>query len=375
MTPEDPLELMLEPELLSGGNDVRLLQDGREAFPAMLEAIAGARHSVLVEMYTIASDRTGHLFAKALAERAKAGVPVRVLYDSAGSRETATSMFRELRSSGAIVTPFRPWGLYTWRKRDHRKLIVVDGRIGFVGGANLTDEYAPDGGNWRDLVVRIEGPEVADLVALFAEVWIEEEEDSLFPTGTPPHAPPVEGGIRVAVMGSGRPAERRQIERHYRHAMAHARRRIWIANAYFVPSRTAIRLLKSAARRGVDVRLLMPTKTDALPVYHAGRALFAGLLSAGVRIFEYQGRVLHAKMMTIDGAWSSVGSYNLDHLSLFHNYEIAAVVIDPSFGARLEATFEADLASAREIDREAWLRRPWMTRLLEQFFWQARSAL
>jgi cardiolipin synthase len=378
MHPVEPRRLLHDPSLLSDGNRVRLLNDGAETFPRMLEAIAGARHSVLVEMYTFASDATGKKFAAALAERAKAGVTVRVLYDALGSRETSTSIFQSIRAAGAVVTPFRPLGWFSWRRRDHRKIVIVDGTTAFLGGLNLSDEYAPasEGGQgWHDVQIEIEGPEVRDLVTLFAETWEEEEDDPLFPKGWPEAPSPRRGGVLVAAIGSDQRRDRKSIGREYLHALRNARSRVWIANAYFVPSLRFHRALREAAHRGVDVRILAPVKTDVKPVYYASRALFDGLLRRGIRIFEYQGPVLHAKTVVIDGVWSSIGSYNLDHLSILRNLEVTAIVLDQGFGSCLEALFEKDCRNAVEVKLPEWRRRSPRRVFLEQFWFQFRSLL
>lgn len=374
----DPRQLVFDPSLLSDGNTVRLLNDGAEAFPRMLEAIAGARHSVLVEMYTFASDATGKKFAAALVDRAKAGVTVRVLYDGAGSRETSTSIFQSIRAAGAVVTPFRPLGWFSWRRRDHRKIVIVDGEIAFLGGMNLTDEYAPasEGGKgWHDVQIEIDGPEVRDLVTLFSQVWTQEESDPLFPKGWPEKAAPRRGGVLVAAIGSDHRKDRRAIGDAYLHALRNARKRVWIANAYFVPSLKFHRALRQAAARGVDVRILAPVKTDVQPVYYASRALFDGLLRRGIRIFEYQGPVLHAKTTVIDGIWGTVGSYNLDHLSILLNLEVTAIVLDGKFGSCMEALFEEDCKNSKEVKLAEWRRRSPRRMLLEQFWFQFRSLL
>ncbi|HZN61614.1 MAG TPA: phospholipase D-like domain-containing protein [Planctomycetota bacterium] len=378
MKAADPRRLVFDPSLLSDGNRVRLLNDGAEAFPRMLEAIAGARQSILVEMYTFASDTTGKKFAEALVERAKAGVTVRVLYDGLGSRETATSIFQSMRAAGAGVTPFRPLGWFSWRRRDHRKIVIVDGTTAFLGGMNFTDEYAPvsDGGQgWHDVQIEIEGPEVADLVTLFAQTWAQEEDDPLFPTGYPQKAKPRPGGVLVAAIGSDHRPHRKAIGNAYLHALRNAEKRVWIANAYFVPSLKFHRAIRQAAARGVDVRILAPVKTDVQPVYYASRALFDGLLRRGIRIFEYQGPILHAKTIVIDGVWSSIGSYNLDHLSILRNLEVTAIVLDEKFGACVEALFEKDCTNSIEVKLAEWRKRSPRRMLLEQFWFQFRSLL
>src|SRR5688572_21840662 len=346
-------DLFFYPPLLSEGNRVRLLNNGEEYFPRVLEAIAGARHSVLVEMYTFASDATGKKFAAALIDRAKAGVVVRILYDGLGSIETATSLFQWLRAAGAIVTPYRPLNWFSWRRRDHRKIVIVDGVTAFLGGMNFSDEYAPEsegGQGWHDVPVEIEGPEVRDILTLFAQTWVQEEDDPLFPSGWPHNPPAHPDGMLVAAIGSDHRRNRKAIGNAYYHALRKARKRIWITNAYFVPSLRLHRALRHAAARGVDVRILAPVKTDVKPVYHATRAFFDGLLRRGIRIFEYQGTILHAKTTVIDGLWSAVGSYNLDNLSIMRNLEVAAIVLDERFGKRLEDLFESDCTISTEVD-------------------------
>ncbi len=378
MRPVDAKQLVFDPSLLSDGNRVRLLNDGEEAFPRMLDAIAGARHSVLVEMYTFASDATGKKFAASLIERAKEGVTVRVLYDGLGSREASTSMFQSIRAAGAVVTPFRPLGWFSLRRRDHRKIVVVDGATAFLGGMNFSDEYAPtsEGGQgWHDVQIEIDGPEVKDLVSLFAQVWTQEEDDPLFPKRWPEAAAPRRGGVLVAAIGSDQRPNRKAIGNAYLHALNHATRRVWIANAYFVPSLKFHRALRQAAARGVDVRILAPVKTDVQPVYYASRALFDGLLRRGIRIFEYQGPILHAKTIVIDGVWSSIGSYNLDHLSILRNLEVTAIVLDEKFGACMESLFEKDCKNSIEAKLPEWRRRSPRRKLLEQFWFQFRSLL
>ena len=371
-------ELFFYPPLLSEGNRIRLLVDGAEAFPRMLEAIAGARHSVLVEMYTFAADITGKKFAAALIERAKAGVTVRILYDGFGSIETPTSVFQSIRAAGAVVTPYRPINWFSFRRRDHRKLVIVDGAVAFLGGMNLTDEYAAvsEGGKgWHDVQLEIEGPEVRDLVTLFAQTWVQEEDDPLFPAGWPLSPSGNPDGMLVAAIGSDHRRNRKAIGNAYYHAVLKARRRIWITNAYFVPSLRLHRALRRAAARGVDVRILAPVKTDVKPVYHASRALFDGLLRSGIRIFEFQGPVLHSKTTVIDGIWSAAGSYNLDNLSIMRNLEVAAVVLDERFAQCMEKLFETDCANSTEVDLVKWRQRGLGKIFLEQFWFVFRTFL
>ena len=357
---------LLDPAALIAGNRATLLRNGTEAFPRMLDSIAGATHSILVEMYTWAGDATGWRFARAIADRAKAGIQVRILYDAIGSQETPTDLWSHLRLAGAAVTPFRPAGWFGLRKRDHRKLIIVDGKRAYVGGLNIADEYASE---WRDNAV-----ELAELLKLFQQTWEAEEDDPLW-RPTPPAPAPTAGSDLAGVFSGNRWADRRSIAAAYVHAIKSAKSRIWISNAYFMPGLRFLRVLRKARRRGVDVRILVPSRTDAWPVYHASRSLFAGLLAAGIRIFEWQGPMMHAKVAVIDGTLCIVGSYNLDHLSLSRNLELTVLLDDAELGRSMSAMFEADLAGSKEIGWEAWRRRGFKARLLEWFWRLFQSAL
>ncbi len=369
------LELGLDPRLVRPGNRVDLLRDGAEAYPRMLEAIAGARQSILLEVYTFAGDETGRRFADALASRARAGVAVRVLYDSVGSFDSPDELFQALEEAGARVLeyhPIRPWARgFSLRRRDHRKLLVADGRVAFVGGLNIARAYdAPDRGGlgWHDAAVRIEGPVVWDLVEMFSRTW----KKGLRATPLnrpPPIPPPVAGGMQAAALGAERWRGRRSIGRAFLRAIRTAERRVWVSNAYFVPAPRFVRALRGAAHRGVDVRVLVPAVTDVPGVRHASRALFGALLRRGVRIFEWEGPVLHAKTAVIDSRWCTVGSYNLDHMSMLHNLELTVLALGPALAARMERAFEEDLRRSREVSLADWKRRGWWRRFVEGFFY------
>ncbi len=361
----------LLPEPLVAGNRVTLLHNGAEAYPCILDAIAGASHSILIEMYTWANDATGRRFADAVAERARAGVQVRILYDAVGSKETPTSLWSQLRLAGAAVTPYRPLGWFGTRKRDHRKLYVIDGRRAFVGGLNIADEYAAD---WRDTGLELEGPIAAGLIKLFAETWTAEEDDALWRPNPPPPAAPA-GPVPAGILSGNNWRDYRSIAAAYLHAVKQARSRLWIANAYFMPSLPFLRALRKARRRGVDVRILVPSRTDAWPVYHATRSLFANLLATGIRVFEWRGPMMHAKTAVIDGELCLVGSYNLDHLSFARNLELSVAVNDSVLGSAMEAMYEKDLENSDEVNREKWKQRPWSQKTLEWFWRLFRSAL
>ncbi len=369
-----PDSLCLHPEALRPGNRFTLLRDGAEAYPRMLGAIRGAQRSVHLETYIFAEDATGRRFAEALSERARAGVEGRVVYDGVGSLGVSRDFFGAIRAAGARVIQFHPVLLsfagFSYRRRDHRKLLVVDGRVGFVGGLNIARDYdSPEQGGlgWRDTHAEVEGPVVGDLERMFAELWDRERQSN--PPVTPSPAPgPAEGGVPALVASSHVFQQRWEIVKHYVHAIRAARRRVWIANPYFLPSRNVRVALRKAARRGIDVRVLLPGKADSLAVQCAVRRLYAAYLRWGIRLFEWPGPMMHAKTAVIDGAWATVGSYNIDHRSLMHNYEVTAVVLSPEFGGRLEAMFEEDFGRSREVRQDEWRRRPWREKFLEDLF-------
>ena len=370
--------LCLRPDLLRAGHRIELHCDGGEAYPRMLEAIRSARRSVLLEMYLFANDATGRRFADALTAAAEAGLDVRLLYDAVGSRTTGNAFFGELRSKGVKVAEFQPlarWiaGLAIGR-RNHRKLLVVDGRVAFIGGLNISNEYASlsDGGlGWRDTLVELEGPCVLDQQKTFLDLWARLRRNDPPLPAMP--IPPMLGDTRVLTVTSQSLRDRWEIARHYRHAIEQARDRVWIASAYFLPSLRFIRSLRAARRRGVDVRVLLPGRTDFAPVLYGMQRLFATLLFAGIRIFEWPGPMMHAKTMVVDGTWSTVGSYNIDRLSGFRNYELIAVVCDAGFGKRMTAMFERDFAASKEIKRKTWKNRGWGRRILERMSYPFRN--
>lgn len=341
------------------------------AFPRMLDALAAARREIIVEMYSFADDATGRRFADALIDRARAGVPIRMIYDAVGCLETPSPFFGRLRDAGARVVEFNP--IFTLRrKRDHRKLVIADDRA-FVGGINWTRDYddpSVGGLGWRDMAVEVAGPIIDDLHEIFDGTWRRLVGERL---ERPPHGEA--GDLPLAAVSSERWRSRRSIARSYLHAIRHAQKRIWISNAYFVPARRFVRALRGAARRGVDVRVLVPARTDIRSVWHATRALFTPLMRSGVRLYEWQGPMLHSKTAVIDGLWCTVGSYNLDHLSFFHNLELTLIALDPKLSAHLEAIYEEDLRLSAPVDPAAWRARPLGRRFLEQFFYFFRALL
>jgi cardiolipin synthase len=350
----------------------------------MLEAIAAAREQILLEMYWFDSDRAGRRFAEALAAAARRGVEVAVLYDAVGSIGADPGMFGELRRAGAHVVEFGP--VAPWRRRfrlerltrrDHRKILVVDGEVGFTGGCNIADAWLPleEGGRaWRDDMVSVRGPAARGLLLSVLGIWRRSGGVPLLHIRR--SEAPVVGGTRVSVLGEASfLRERREISRAYLHELYRAKKRAWISAAYFLPDRAVRRALGRAAARGVDVRILMPSESDVELVRHASRATWGYLLRHGVRLFEWTPGILHAKSAVIDGRWSTLGTFNLDYLSLRSNLEINVSLDDEVFGAAMEGSFVRDLEQSREIDRTAFRYRPLGERLLELVAYRFRKFL
>ena len=368
-----------------GNNHVELLRDGAEAYPRMLQAIESAREQCLLEMYWFDSDQAGRRFADALRAAAARGVEVAIIYDAVGSIGADPRMFEELRDAGAHVRVFNP--VAPWRRRfrldhltlrDHRKILVVDGQVGFTGGCNLANVWLSldDGGSgWRDDAVRVEGPAVRGLASSVLRTWHALGGSPLRRVRPAGEAQGTSGGQAVRVLAESYFRARREISRAYLRELYAAKERAWIRNAYFIPDRSVRRALGRAARRGVDVRVLMPDEIDVQLVRHASRSTWGYLLRHGVRLFEYQSGVLHAKSAVIDGRWSTIGTFNLDYLSLRSNLEINVSVRDPLFGATMEASFLRDLEESREIDRQTFRYRPLGDRLLELLVYRFRKLL
>ncbi len=345
------------------GNQVTVLHRGQEAFQLMRRAIEEAAEEILLESYIFKDDATGWEVLELLGQASARGVAVRVLADAFGSLWTRSGFWREMRSRGCEVRLFHPLFPYPWRQffRDHRKILVVDRRIGFTGGMNIAVEYgSPRSGgharSWRDTHARVEGPAAWELALVFSEAWHRAG-------GTPLEIPPLDveeaaSGARVLVLDS------RPLRGHEESAavlsaiVGSARRSVFVTNAYFAPRRVAIEVLGAAAGRGADVRLLLPGASDVPLIRHAGHGYFDELLAQGVRIFEYGAAVLHSKTMVVDGFVSIVGSTNLDFRSFRFNAECNLVVLDEGTGAGMAAAFEEDLSRSEEIRIESWRRRP-----------------
>jgi phosphatidylserine/phosphatidylglycerophosphate/cardiolipin synthase-like enzyme len=349
------------------GNRFELLIDGRRFFPRMLEAIAAAQRHVLLEMYLVESGAVTTRFIDALVAAARRGVGVKLLLDDYGVRALRRDDRRRLRDGGvelAFYNPLQGTKLLGNIFRDHRKLLLVDDRVAFVGGAGITDEFDPPADPatvWRETMVEIRGPVLADWQALFLEVWNRHaREPATLLLSSPQPAGPSRGRVTFT---RGLLAQEIKHSLFARLRAAHAR--VWLATAYFFPPWKVRRLLRAAARRGADVRLLLPGPvTDHPAARHAGRHLYHGLLRHGVRIFEYQPRFMHQKVVLCDH-WATIGSTNLDRWNLRWNLEANQEIADPAFAHAVQAMLEDDFRDAVEYRFEEWQRRPWYARAAE----------
>ncbi|WP_294994536.1 cardiolipin synthase ClsB [Sulfuritalea sp.] len=359
---------------LVAGNRLQLLESGGEYFPALIAAIDAALHEVQLETYIFEDDATGRRVAAALARAARRGVAVRVLVDGFGAREFAGGLGAVLADDGVEVMTYRPEaGRFAFRRhrlrRLHRKLAVVDGGTAFVGGINVIDDF-DDGRETAprfDYAVRIEGPLAARVHHAVRHVWRLVRWARLGrrppPPAVLPPPPPVVGSMAAALLIRDNLRHRRDIENAYLAAIAGARQRVVIANAYFLPGRTFRRALVAAARRGVRVELLLQGRSDHLMLHFATLSLYDRLMAARIRVFEYETAYLHAKVAVVDGDWATIGSSNIDPFSLLLAREANVVVRGAEFAAQLLASLDAAMAdAAREVRPKDQRHRSWLTR-------------
>ncbi|MEI6028116.1 MAG: phospholipase D-like domain-containing protein [Betaproteobacteria bacterium] len=369
---------------LTTGNAVRLLQDGPATYGAMLSAIAAAHDHINMETYILDDDDIGRQFAQALQAKQAQGVQVNLLRDSAGTFGTPVAFFQRLSEAGVQVLEFNPVNPLTaredwqWNQRDHRKLLIVDGSIAFLGGINISSVYS--GGSfgkarqvdpvaalaWRDTDLQVQGPVVAELQKLFLAAWQSQHGPPLQPRN---YFPPLQamGTQVVRAIGSSPEEAFSLIYATLLSAIGSAETSVRITNAYFAPDPQLLEALVAAAARGVEVTLILPAQTDSWLVFHAGRSHYAQLLNGGVRIFERRGVVLHSKTALVDGVWATVGSTNLDWRSFLHNHELNAVMLGTDFGQQVQTMFDRDLAASDAIELAAWERRSPALRVQEWF--------
>ena len=352
-------------------NRVELLLNGDQIFPAKLAAIRSARVSITYAEYFYAEGPVAAEIAAALAERCRAGIPARVLLDGVGALSMKTEHRKTIEDAGCRLSTFRPIGPLSLRRdnhRNHRRVLVVDGRIGITGGSGVSWKWMGNGRapkHWRDTDVRLEGPVVDYLQAVFAENWREATGEMLGGPAYFPGGRGVGGGVEAQVVRSSWTDGGEPMSNMFLLAIAGARRWIHVTNPYFVPDRPLAEAFLAAARRGVRVVVLVPSTIDHALVREAGRRNFGELLRAGIEIYEYQPSLLHSKTMVVDGVWATVGSTNLDHRSFALNDELNVAVYDGGFAAAVERAFAADVAAAKRVTYEAWQARGLMARLYE----------
>lgn len=367
-------------EMLSGlthsalfdGNVATVLQNG-SLYPAMLEDIRQAGHSVHLETFVWTKGELERQFVDVLGEKARAGCEVRVLIDALGGSRADTAELDRLCASGAEVAIYcRPkwWNWLRFNHRTHRKLLIVDGRKGYTFGHGIADEWLGEGTDpdqWRDTAIRLEGPIVHGLQSVFAENWVEETHCLPAGKGSWP-ALEARGPVRAHVVSSSSGEALSAVSMLYTLAIASARREVLIQNPYFAPDEGVVDLFKMMVERGVDVQLMVPGKhTDSPFVRRAGCFLYEPLLRAGVRIFEFEPTLLHQKIVIVDGEWSHVGSTNFDSRSLALNEEVGVGVLDVRVATELKEAFAKDLQSCHELELETWRRRPASKRLFDRF--------
>ncbi|MES2500228.1 MAG: phospholipase D-like domain-containing protein [Pseudomonadota bacterium] len=421
--------LALESEIVGSplivGNKVDLLIDGPATYKAMMAAIENAKDHINMETFIIEDDEIGQKFSEVLIRKQQSGVQVNLIYDSVGSINTPKEFFKKLTDAGVNVLEYNPINPLNTRKgwdvnqRDHRKLLIVDGEVAFVGGINISSVYSSgslgssssgmrknspkkakvnaedknsvqtnignpnlgpvlannpppepvvpelEGTPWRDTHMQMTGPVVAEFQKLFFDTWTAQKGHELAQKNYYPTLIN-KGNEIVRAIGSSPDDPYNQIYSTLISAINSAETHVFLTNAYFVPDPQLLASLKEAVARGVDVRLLLPDKTDSNLVFHASRSFYDELLSANVKIYEQQGALLHAKTALIDGVWSTIGSTNLDWRSFVHNQEINAVMLGNDFGSKMQQMFEKDLTESKQVTLQAWRDRPVSVRLKEK---------
>lgn len=356
---------------MMAGNKIDILVNGDQIFPAMLAAVRSAKKTITMESYIYWDGQVGRMFSEALAERCRAGVEVKLILDAIGSAPMSDDLKDFMRRNGVDIEHYHPIRWYTLSRanhRTHRKLLVVDGTVGFTGGVGIADEWlgnAESEKHWRDTQVRVQGPAVTQMQFGFMDNWVKSRGEIL--TGLDYFPEVAHSGEHLAQVIKSSPSEGISTAKLlYTISIVSAVKCIYINSAYFIPDYDTIRALEGAVRRGVDVKVIVPGKwTDVPVVRHASRWHYERLLKRGIRIYEYQGTMMHAKTMVVDGIWTTVGSSNFDDRSFRLNDEINVNIYSQSIAAQMEAIFAADLARSLEITPGMWARRGWLAKLKE----------
>ncbi|MCK9293585.1 MAG: cardiolipin synthase [Desulfobulbaceae bacterium] len=367
---------------LTKGNKVTLLADGPATYAAMFEAMGNAKEHINLETFILEDDEVGRKFTELLLRKQAEGVQVNIIYDSVGSIKTPESFFKRLRDGGIQVVEFNPVnplkdnGEWFLIHPDHRKILIVDGRVAMLGGINISKVYS--GGlsgrkkvkgeplPWRDTDIQIEGPAVAEVQKLFLETWSKQEGPQLAEDNYLPDQKEY-GKALVRVVGSTPGQSNRITFIVYVSAITFAENSIHLTNAYFIPDEQILDAFTAAARRGVDVKIILPATSDSSLAVNAARYNYTALLQAGVKVYERRNALLHAKTAVIDGVWSTVGSTNLDYWSLLSDDEVNAVVLSREFALEMESMFARDLAESNQIQWDKWKKRPVMQKIKEAF--------
>ena len=356
---------------LQGGNRIDLLENGDQIFPSMLAAIRAAKQTVNMEFYIYWDGEIARTFAELLAEKARAGVAVKVILDAVGSAPMSEEIIDFMRGNGVDLEWYHPIRWYTLSRvnhRTHRKLLIVDGRVGFTGGVGIADEWlgnAEDSNHWRETMVRVEGPAVTQMQFAFMDNWVKSRGEILTGLSYFPELPPA--GDRLAQVIKSSPSEGvSSVKLLYTISIVSAKQSILIANAYFIPDRDTIRALEGAVRRGVSVKVIVPgVWTDTPIVRQASRWHYEMLLRRGIRIFEYQKTMMHSKTMVVDGIWTTIGSSNFDDRSFRLNDEVNVNIYDEEIAAQMEEMYERDLERSVEIKLGRFKRRSLFARIKE----------
>jgi cardiolipin synthase len=371
----------LLPPPIVAGNNVTPLINGDQIFPAMLSAVRLARKSVCFETFIYWRGHVAETFTDALCERARVGVKVHVLLDWLGSKKMDQSYLRKMEEAGVDVQRYHPLKWYSaWRinHRTHRKLLIVDGRVGFTGGVGIADEWtghAQDEDHWRDSHFRLEGPAVSQMQAAFMDNWMKTHTEVLHGEEYFPELKAA-GSCRAQVFMSSPSEGSESVRLMYLMSIACAMRSIKLASAYFVPDDLSVQSLVAARKRGVKIEVILPgKKIDTQVTRKASRSRWGPLLEAGVEIYEYQPTMFHCKVMIVDGQWTSVGSTNFDNRSFRLNDEANLNILDAQFAAEQEKVFAHDRSRSRQITLEEWRNRPWTEKLAEHAAGLLRSQL
>jgi cardiolipin synthase len=371
---------------ISGGNKIEILENGDAIFPAMLREIKNAKSTITFAQYLFKGGSLAHEFAQSFAERCQAGLKVYLLLDSHGSSEAPEKMTATLSHAGCQLEFFRrirapqvilPWKLLRYNYRNHRRILVIDGRIGFTGGYGIADAWMGNGrtpDRWRDTNVRIEGPAVKYLQAAFTESWLETTGDLLGGDGFFPRLEP-QGNKPAQFVKSSPVGGSFQNYLLYLLSITSAKKSIFITNPYFIPDERMIQSLLGAARRGVRVAVLVPGKIDHKITYRASRRYYGQMLLGGIDIFEYMPALLHSKTMVVDGTWATIGSTNFDNRSFALNEELNLTLYDRSLARSLERTFAEDLKHSRKITYEEWESRGLKEKFFELFTFPVEEQL